>query len=54
MYIHTHIDIYHRFLGLGKVSNSKDKDKKWLHALSLEPIVHMSLEDIIAVPVGII
>ena len=41
-----------RFIGLGKVSTSKDKNKKWLHALSLEPIVHMSKEDLTAIPLG--
>ena len=41
-----------RFIGLGCVSSSKDKDKKWLHALSLEPIVNMQVEDVCAVPVG--
>jgi hypothetical protein len=47
--MHIHICIYR----LGNVSDSKDKNKKWLHALSLEPIVHMNGEDIIAVPVGV-
>jgi hypothetical protein len=34
------------------VSASKDKNKKWLHALSVEPIVHMSKEDLLAEPTG--
>ena len=37
-----------RFIGMGKVTTSKDKNKKWLHALSLEPIVHMTKEEISA------
>ena len=37
-----------RFIGIGKISISKDKNKKWLHALSLEPIVHMTKEEICA------
>ena len=41
-----------RFIGLGKVSTSKDKTKKWMHALSLEPIVHMSKADVSAEPEG--
>ena len=41
-----------RFVGLGRVSASKDKERKWLHALSLEPIVHMRGEDVAAAPAG--
>ena len=41
-----------RFIGLGSVSSSKEKNKKWLHALSLEPIVHMSRADLMQIPVG--
>ena len=54
---HTHTHTGHpspctRFISLGKVSTSKDKTKKWLHALSLEPIVHMSKADVSAEPEG--
>lgn len=56
---HTHIHTHTgnpspctRFIGLGKVSTSKDKMKKWMHALSLEPIVHMSKADVSAEPEG--
>ena len=31
---------------------SKEKNKKWLHAISVEPIVHMSKEDLLAEPAG--
>ena len=41
-----------RFISLAGVSLSKDKDKKWLHALSLEPIVYMSAADVAAEPPG--
>lgn len=41
-----------RFISLAGVSQSKDKDKKWLHALSLEPIVYMSAADVAAEPPG--
>jgi RNA recognition motif-containing protein len=41
-----------RFISLAAVSDSKDKDKKWLHALSLEPIVYLGAEVINEVPTG--
>lgn len=41
-----------RFIGLANVTMSKDKDKKYLHALSLEPIVYLSNEAVSEVPVG--
>lgn len=41
-----------RFIGLAAVNESKEKDKKWLHALSLQPITHMSKEDVLEVPIG--
>ena len=31
-----------RFIGLSMVSSSKEKRRKWIHALSLEPITHLS------------
>lgn len=42
-----------RFISLGKVSTSKDKDKKWLHALSLEPIIHLSTSEVADEPSGV-
>ena len=41
-----------RFISLAGVSQSKDKDKKWLHALSLDPIVYMSAADVAVEPPG--
>lgn len=41
-----------RFIGLGKVSNSKDKDKKWLHALSLEPLKNIDRDEFSTTPAG--
>jgi len=41
-----------RFIGLGPVTENKEKDKKWLHALSLEPIVYMSARDLGEEPIG--
>jgi len=41
-----------RFISLAPVSASKDKDKKWLHALSLDPIVYMSASELVEEPVG--
>jgi hypothetical protein len=37
-----------RFVSLAPVSGSKDKDKKWMHALSLQPLSTMSETDISA------
>jgi RNA recognition motif-containing protein len=34
------------------VNESKDKDRKWLHALSLEPIIHMSDTEVAEIPTG--
>lgn len=39
-----------RFVSLASISDSKDKNKKWLHALSLEPIIHMTTADITEQP----
>lgn len=41
-----------RFIGLASVSDSKEKDKRWMHALSLEPIIHMSIAEIADIPAG--
>ena len=41
-----------RFIGLAPVSGSKDKNKKWLHALSLDPIVYMNNKDLADEPLG--
>jgi RNA recognition motif-containing protein len=41
-----------RFIGLSKVSNSKEKNKKWLHALSIDPIIYMSNNDVADEPIG--
>ena len=41
-----------RFVGLGQVSESKDREKKYLHALSLLPIIHMSAADLTDTPLG--
>ena len=41
-----------RFIGLGIVSDSKEKDKRWMHALSLEPIVYMNIAEIAECPPG--
>lgn len=41
-----------RFISLAPVSASKDKDKKWLHALSLDPIVYMSASELVEEPAG--
>lgn len=41
-----------RFIGLAKVSELKDKEKKYLHALSLTPIIHMSNHDVAEIPIG--
>jgi RNA recognition motif-containing protein len=41
-----------RFISLASVSDSKDKDKKWLHALSLEPIIYLSAAALTEVPAG--
>lgn len=35
-----------RFIALAPVSSSKEKSLKWIHALSLEPITHMSNAEI--------
>ena len=35
-----------RFISLAGVSKSKDKNHKWLHALSLVPITHMSATEL--------
>ena len=41
-----------RFIGLGQVSENKDKEKKYLHALSLLPIIHMNVADLADIPIG--
>ena len=41
-----------RFVALCGVNGSKAKNGKWLHALSLEPIIHMTSKDIADVPAG--
>jgi RNA recognition motif-containing protein len=41
-----------RFVALSPVSELKGKSKKWLHALSIEPISRMSDTDIFNVPAG--
>ena len=46
------IPLASRFIALANVSGSKDKDKKWLHALSLEPIIYLSVADIADIPPG--
>merc|ERR1712187_683554 len=38
-----------RCIGLGTVG-SKDKERKWLHALSLSPMAHMRRDDLIQAP----
>merc|ERR1712151_118671 len=38
-----------RCIGLGTVG-SKDKDRKWLHALSLSPMAHMKRDDLTQAP----
>ena len=41
-----------RFIGLAPVSGSKDKNKKWLHALSLDPIVYLDNKDLADESIG--
>ena len=43
---HTSCNILSRFINLAPVSQSKDKGKKYLHALSLTPITHVSSADL--------
>jgi hypothetical protein len=37
-----------RFIGLAAVTTSKEKALKWMHALSLEPLTHMSASDVMS------
>ena len=39
-----------RLLAIDQVSGSKDKTKKWLHALSVRPIIHLSAAELVEVP----
>lgn len=41
-----------RLLSMGQVSSSKDKSKKWLHALSIRPIIHLSAAELLETPPG--
>lgn len=41
-----------RLIAVDKVSESKDKAKKWLHAIAIPPITHMSPEEIAELPQG--
>lgn len=41
-----------RLLAIDQVSASKDKSKKWLHALSIRPIIHLSAAELAEVPPG--
>ena len=41
-----------RLVALCGVNSSKEKTAKWLHALSLEPIIHMNSKDIADIPAG--
>lgn len=41
-----------RFVSLAMINTSKDKHMKWLHALSLEPIVYMATKDLVDEPEG--
>lgn len=38
--------LYSRFITLASVSESKEKEKKWIHALNLMPIIYMSKEEL--------
>ena len=41
-----------RFLGLGRAAASKDKARKWLHAVEIEPIPYMDRAALVAEPPG--
>jgi len=41
-----------RLLSIDQVSASKEKNKKWLHALSIRPIIHLSAAELAEVPAG--
>lgn len=41
-----------RLVGLGAAGGSKDKNKKWLHAIKLDPICYMSREALAEEPAG--
>ena len=41
-----------RLIALAKVSASKDKNKKWVHALSLEPLTHLGKAELGIIPDG--
>ena len=41
-----------RFIGLAQISESKEKEKKYIHALSLTPIIHMNDTELSEVPIG--
>jgi len=42
-----------RFVSLAPVSESKEKSKKWLHAISIEPLPYMTLEALVEEPVDV-
>lgn len=41
-----------RLLSIGQVSSTKEKSKKWLHALSIRPIIHLSAAELLETPPG--
>ncbi len=41
-----------RFIGLGRAAATKDKARKWLHAIEIEPIPYMDRASLIAEPAG--
>jgi RNA recognition motif-containing protein len=41
-----------RLLAVDQVSTSKEKTKKWLHALSVRPIIHLSAAELADIPAG--
>eukprot|EP01038_Epipyxis_sp_PR26KG_P007785 gene7785-10575_t len=41
-----------RLISIDKVSERKEKNKKWLHAISINPIIHMKVEDVTVIPNG--
>eukprot|EP00598_Pedospumella_elongata_P007747 CAMPEP_0184985492 /NCGR_PEP_ID=MMETSP1098-20130426/14143_1 /TAXON_ID=89044 /ORGANISM="Spumella elongata, Strain CCAP 955/1" /LENGTH=898 /DNA_ID=CAMNT_0027509581 /DNA_START=8 /DNA_END=2704 /DNA_ORIENTATION=- len=41
-----------RLLAIDQVSASKEKSKKWLHALSIRPIIHLSAAELAEIPAG--
>jgi RNA recognition motif-containing protein len=53
-YINHRIDntpqLFTRLISIDAVSTSKDKNKKWLHALSLNPIIYMKASDLEEAP----